>query len=113
MIEGMKLTISSGELKKLLQERVIFHVDKAKMLREEAEQLAPKLKGMEQTARNMGKYGTSNAPNGDPAEQMMASSDHHADRAVYFKFLAEHVIENETYLFTETNLREIEVLRRF
>jgi hypothetical protein len=113
MIEGMKLTISSGELKKLLQERVVFHNEKAAMLRAEAESLAPKLRGMEVAARHQGKYGVSNSAQGDPAEQMAASADHHADRAVYFKFLAEHVIENETYLFTEMNLREIEVLRRF
>lgn len=110
MIEGLKLQIGSDELRKLLESRAEYHGGKAKWAEAESARMEPMMKDQRRRSRDIGKYGNTSS---DAAMSLGEQADYHADREVYFKFLASHVIPNETYQFREPDLRDIEVLSRY
>ena len=61
-IEGLKLQISSSELKSLALGRLEYHNSKAKFFEAEVERLKPALAEMQSEAESMGKFTASSNP---------------------------------------------------
>lgn len=108
-IEGVQLSISSGELKDLLMTRVDYHAGRATFFSKKAEELAPELEAADDEAEEIGKYMSGGRGN-DPAAQLAQKAKHHRNRATVLKFMAEHLVPNETYILTESDLQRIEVI---
>ena len=116
MIEGIKLSMTSTELKQLCEKRVTYHLGRAEWYQQKLAELEPALKEAAQDAADDSfdqlKYGNSGSrtDRGDPVERFKNGVAHHRDRATVFRFMAEHVITNETYVLTEGDLQKLEVL---
>lgn len=118
-IEGIKLSITSAELKKLCEQRVEYHSKRAEQQAERLKKLEPTFKEIEQEdeesaneAAHGFKYASSNAPGDeDPLAKIRRRFKHHRDRATVFRFMAEHVVVNETYVMTESDLQKLEVIK--
>ena len=111
-IEGIKLSITSDKLKKLLEGRVEYHTTKAKFFKDKAKELAPQMQEFEEEAEEIGKFSNSNRYGSeDPVQQLAAKAKKHTDRSTYFKFLAENLIPNETYILQEHDLQRLEVVK--
>lgn len=118
-IEGIKLSITSAELKKLCEARVEYHSTRARWNETKLKELKPTFdqatEDAEDEAEEQFKAMTyaNNGNNNDPLDRFKRGARHHRDRAVVFRFTAAHVIENETYILTEEDLRKLEVLPRY
>lgn len=111
-IEGIKLGIASDKLKTLLQGRVEYHTTKAKFCKEEAQRLEPAFKDFEDDAEAIGKFSNSNRGGGsNPLEVLFSQGKHHTDKATYFRFIADNLIPNETYILQEHDLQRLEVAK--
>lgn len=108
-IQGLKLTMTSDELKKTMLDRIKYHKDKSDFLEREIKRLEPELSKFGEEAEAQGKYANSGGPGGN-LNGFKSSLAHHVDRVTLFKFMAEHVIPNETYILDENDLRKLEVL---
>ena len=47
------------------------------------------------------------------ANSLKQDYERHNDRVVLFKFMAEHIIPNETFILDENDLRKLEVLPQY
>ncbi len=111
MIEGLKLTMTSAELKKTLESRVEYHQGRVAWLTVEIKRLEPELAKFTEQSLEIEKYVSNSSNNG--LDTFKSQLRHHTDRATVFKFMAEHIIPNETYLLEEEDLRRLEVLPRW
>lgn len=109
MIDGIKLQLSTQELKELIVKRVEYHQKKHDWAAQKVKEIEPELGELDDEAGRQGKY-TNSLGNGNPVSAFKQQAKHHGDRVTYFKFLAEHLIPNETYVLEEDDLRRIEVL---
>lgn len=109
MVENLQLEITSAELKGLLEGRMKFHAHKAEVLTAEMGRLGTVLDDLDEEAEEIGKYAMSNAGNSNPVDTLRSKAKVHRDRATYFKFFAEHIIPNEKYLLSQSDLATIEV----
>lgn len=116
-IEGIKLSITSVDLKKLCEDRIKYHLGRAEWNATKLKELEPTFKEAnadfeEEAFEQMkGMSYNSNARSGDPLERFKTSHAHHRDRATVFRFMAEHIIPNESYVLAEADLRKLEVMR--
>jgi len=111
-IEGIKLQLPTEKLKKLLEGRVEYHTTKAKFFKEKAKELKPTMEEFEEEAEEIGKFSNSNRHGmDDPVENFAKRGKHHTDRATYFKFLADNLIPNETYILQEHDLQRLEIAK--
>jgi len=100
MIEGVKIDVSSAELEQHLRERVAHHGERTEFYRGQVDALRE------------GGVGQQAATN-DPISSLEQSAKHHADRAAFFRFLADHVVPKQTYRLSEQDLTRIEVIGRY
>ena len=107
MIEGLKLCMTSDELKRTLAGRIEYHSKKADWFEKKATELAPELEQFAEDAEVLGKYSNANR---NPTQELQRQHRHHADRVTVFKFMMEHIIPSETYVLEENDLRRLEVL---
>jgi hypothetical protein len=108
-IQGLKLSMSSDELKATMLKRIEYHQEKADWLNTELKRLEPELAKFGDDAQAQGKFSTSNRIGG-VAENFKQEYARHTDKVTLFKFMSEHVIANETYILDENDLRKLEVL---
>lgn len=108
MVEELKLQIPSTELKTLLEGRMRYHAHKAEVLEAEMKRLGDVMDDLDEEAEQIGKYSNSNS--NDPVKTLRSKAKVHRDKATYFKFFSEHLIQNETYVLTQNNLMTIEVV---
>lgn len=108
-IQGLKLTMTSAELKQTCENRIKYHQEKADWCAAEVERLEPKLEEFRHEAQKSGKMGRSNNVN-NAAASFKTEFQRHFDRVTLFKFMAEHIIPNETYILDEMDLKKLEVL---
>lgn len=111
-IQGLKLQMSSDELKKTCEGRIAFHAERAKWALAEYERLEPEAEKFKGEARSMGKGGRIGNVSA-ATKNFKDEHDRHEDKVVLFKFMAEHVIPNETYILDENDLRKLEVLPQY
>ncbi len=99
MIEGLKIEISSGELKAHLDAKADFHSKKATAYEKQAHEVA--------------KVGGANAAmTNDPVHSLQMSAAQHLRQAKYFDFLAGRIIPDETYRLQENDLQRLEWFER-
>ena len=108
-IQGLKLSMTSDELKTTMLKRIEYHQEKADWLGTEMKRLGPELAKFADDAQAQGKFGTSNRIGG-VEDNFKAEFARHTDKVTLFRFMAEHVIPNETYILDENDLRKLEVL---
>lgn len=97
MIEGLRIDVSSEEMKKILKDRVSYHSEKAEMYGSQVKALEGE-PTVDMTA--------------DPKKALRDRLRHHQRKWEFFNFLAEHVIPNETYRLSEIDLTRLEILSR-
>ncbi len=98
MIEGLKIDVTSEEMKKLLKDRASYHGEKA-------EEYGNQLKLLEdEPSLDMSM---------DPRRAMREKVHHHQQKWVFFNFLDAHVIPDEIYRLSETDLYRLELLSRW
>jgi hypothetical protein len=97
MIEGIRIEVSSQELKDHLNGMVKYHAEKAGFYLNQAAGLQ---------AADVSETGHSN----DPVGSLKSSARGHANKRDFFNFLAEHVIPNETYRLSHADLGTLEFI---
>ncbi len=98
MIEGLQIDVKSAELKSILQDRHKHHEEKAKGYRNQAAELRKVMKDIEEDRAH------SKVSSATPAEQMDRKASEHANKAVYFKFMIDHVVQDDTYRLKQEDL---------
>lgn len=101
MIEGLKIDVSSAELTDHLADRASYHQEKRAFYTKQAKALVDG--GIRENP------GVSN----DPTAQLQNSAKTHAEREAFFRFLAEHVVADETYRLSEQDLTRLEIVSRY
>lgn len=107
-IEGLKLQMTSAELKELMGKRIEYHSSRTEWLEKKIKELEPDVQKFENDAVQSGKFAGNRVDGalGNFKQQFT----HHQNRATLFKFMVEHLIPNETYVLTENDLTKLEVL---
>ena len=100
MIEGLKIEIPTEELRAHIEGRARHHREKAEWYEGQVRNLR---------AGGLSEHHVSN----DPVSSLERSEDSHRERAAFFSFLAEHLIEGETYRLTEDDLARLEFVSRY
>jgi hypothetical protein len=103
MIEGVKIDISTDELKDHLSERASYHQEKQAFYEGQVESLKAGHVG------EMDKGAISN----DPVSQLEGSARRHKETAALFQFISDHLVPNEVYRLEERDLTRLEVLSRY
>ena len=104
MIEGIKIEMTTTELKTHVVERVKFHKGKAVWYAKQATNL--------RAGRSDGMMSASNMTN-DPVTSLVRSREEHEKRATYFALVAKHLIPNETYRLSESDLSRLEFASQY
>lgn len=107
MIDGLKIELPSAELKTLLEGRLKYHQQKVDAYQAQRAQLEKIEVTLGEEARRMGK-----SSNASPLENVEDAIKRHQNQTVYYKFMAEHVIPNETYRLCENDLHRLGVSER-
>jgi hypothetical protein len=100
MIEGLKIEIPTEELRQHIEGRSEHHRDKAEWY------------GGQVRSLRAGGLAESHVSN-DPVSSLERSELNHRDKAAFFAFLADHLIEGETYRLTEDDLARLEFISRY
>lgn len=111
-VEGLKLSITSQQLKALCQQRVEYHTNRAEFCAKKAEREkedSAELDQLADQAVEQMKYANS-MPLMSRATTWTQQAKHHTDRATVFKFMAGHLVQNASYILGEDDLRKLEVL---
>lgn len=100
MINGIQIHVSTEELKQLIQKRELYHMEKEKWY--------------ESQLNNLKSGGVRpEAVSNDPISSLEQSQQRHADKRAYFNFLANHLIPNESYTLTDSDLIKLEIISRY
>lgn len=97
MIQGLHFDVQSEELKDIISRQITKHVAKAK---EYAGQLE-RLSGLETSGGSM-----------DPKKDLEGHRTHHENSVKTLTFLRDHVVPNETYRLSESDLATIGLVSR-
>lgn len=96
MIQGIQLDFKSSELKKHLLERVQHHKQREIFY-------LTQVKNMRRAGAERAAYGA------DPLSSLEKKSESHRERRDLFVIMAQHIVPNEVYRLTETDLGHIEL----
>lgn len=100
MIDGLKISVSSTELKTHIEGRAKYHAQRAEFYSDQAGNL--KSGGLQLEAAS-----------NDPVGSLERSAKDHGEKAAFFSFLAEHIIPDERYILSENDLARIEIFSRY
>jgi hypothetical protein len=100
MIEGLKIKVSSAELKSHIETRAAYHQERAVWY-----------EGQVVNLRSGGVR--PEAVSNDPASSLERSAKDHKEKAALFSFMADHIIPNEEYILSENDLSRIELVSRY
>lgn len=109
-IEGVKVQLSTEKLKTLLELRIKYHKEKSEFCIQKVKELEPQMAEFALDAERQGKFSNANT---DPVIGFRSQGKHHADKATYFRFMAENLIPSETYILSEHDLERLEVLKSY
>jgi hypothetical protein len=104
MITGLHIDISSDELKELLLGRQKYHQNKVTAYEKQLDVMKKAEALLDEEREDIGKVS-----NRTPAESLESSLKKHANQVVYFTFMADHVVPNETYRLNESDLHRLGV----
>lgn len=107
MIQGLQVDVKSAELKKILEERLKYHEDKNEVLVAEASKLRESIKNIEEDMV-VGK-----GSGGDVAQNLETKARDHKDKANYYKFMIDHVIQDDVYRLGQEDLARLGIAGRF
>ena len=96
IVEGLKIQISSADLKKHLLDRSRYHKDKVTSYRDQVVKLN-KIQEANPLQSN------------NPIQSLESSAKSHQQKAAYFSFLATYMIPNATYQLTHHELESLEI----
>jgi hypothetical protein len=99
MITGLCIDVSAKELRKHLAARAGHHERKAKWYKGQAAALT--------------KGGAATGMSNDPVRSLEESEQRHREKAAYFRFMEQHIVENETYRLSQEDLGQIELASRY
>lgn len=102
MIQGVKIQISSEELKKHLLDKVTHHKEKADFYNAQVSNLE---KGADEHTVGGSLYNASN----NPVQSLKESGKKHQAKSEYFQFIADHLVP-DTYELTEQDLTKLEII---
>jgi len=100
VINGLHFDITSQELAEHLQIRLLHHQERSAFYRQQAATL-------ESGGAEAAKY-----TNGDPVRSLRTKEDEHIRKSQLFDFMVRHVVKNETYRLSESDLISIEFVSR-
>lgn len=103
MIEGIQFDIGSQELADHLTKRVEHHQKRSKWYAEKAASLEEGDFDKE-TRQKM-----SNTNNVNPVETFKSGAKRHRQKASLFTFMSSHVVKNETYRLSQSDLDRLEL----
>jgi hypothetical protein len=101
MIEGIKIQMTTEQLRDHVAERADFHANKAEWYRKNADNL-----------RDGGLKAEANISN-DPTSSLERSCESHRERATFFRIIAVNLIPDETYRLSESDLARLELFSRY
>mgnify|MGYP001564625174 FL=1 len=104
IITGLHIDVPSDELKGLLLARLKYHEAKVEFYSKQFEELRKVDVAMAADAETFSK--TSNR---SPSESLEQAVKKHKDQAIYYKFVAEHLVVGATYRLDEHALVKIGV----
>ena len=100
MIEGLKVTVDGKELTELCWARSQWHSERAELYRNQALSMEQnRLEGMQNTSA------------GNPVEQLKEKARTHESDASEMKFVAEHLVQSETYLLGREDLQKLGITK--
>jgi len=100
MIEGLKFDIECEEMGDHLCEKARHHDERRLFYEKSAQRLEEgKAEGMDYTG-------------GDPIKALRDKGRTHRNRSEFFQFMADHLIEGETYRLSESDLLTLEFISR-
>lgn len=118
MIEGLKIRVTSEELKKHLEDRAAYHEGRAKAKEAEipdleaAVQKIKEVGGAPPTMATMVGKGHYQMDDVDPAKALRDDVTNHYNKAMVFRYLATHLF-TEDYNLQEADLTRLEILKRW
>jgi hypothetical protein len=99
MITGLCMDVSAKELREHLAARADHHDEKSKWYGTQAEAL-----------RN---GGAATGMSNDPVRSLEESDYRHREKAAYFRFMEQHIVDKETYRLSQEDLGQIELSSRY
>lgn len=100
MIEGLLFDIEFEEMLEHLRVKALHHEERRLFYEESAERLEEgKVEGMDYSG-------------GDPIKALRDKGQIHQNRSELFMFMADHLIEGETYRLSESDLMTLEFISR-
>jgi hypothetical protein len=99
MINGLCIDVSAKELREHLAARADHHAEKAEWYKGQAAALS--------------KGGAGTGMSNDPVSSLEESGQRHQEKAAYFRFMEQHLVENETYRLSQEDLGQIELSSRY
>lgn len=100
MIEGLHFDITFEEMQAHLRHKSVHHENRRLFYSKSA------------AALEEGGVKGSNATGGDPVKNLRDKEMAHEEKAEFFAFLADHLIEGEAYRLSEADLRTLEFVSR-
>lgn len=114
MIKGLRLRISSLELQEGMRERAKYHDQRAQTKSGDLPELRKIMESMKHSpataVSNMSK-GNYQMDNSNPVEALEADIRGHHQKAIAFRYMADHLFD-EDYDLDENDLIRLEILRR-
>lgn len=107
MINGLQIDVKSDELVKILKERLDYHEKKHVAYEKKAAELGAQIKNIEEDME-VGKVS-----GGTPVEQLNNKAREHKEKAAYYKFMIEHVIQNDIYRLSQEDLSRLGITTRY
>lgn len=109
MIEGLHFDIEFDEMKEHLRAKARHHDDRRLFYEKQVKALGGKLAGELSDGERPPHYtGTS----GDPMDVLRNKAISHEGRSSFFQFMADHLVEGETYRLSEGDLMTLEFISR-
>lgn len=103
MVEGLKIDIGWDELSRHLEDRAQYHEDRMRWYEAKVKELGA----------DLGTGQDSLLASNNPVPSFDQSAKSHRDLGAYFRFLATHVIQNETYRLSDVDLTRLEILSKY
>lgn len=101
MIQGLQVDVKSDELKSIIEERFKHHTERSEVYAKKAEELKKTIAGLEEDLL-VGKVS-----NGTASDSLETKAREHKDKATYFKFMLDHVIQNDVYRLAQEDLKRL------
>ncbi len=107
MIVGLQVDVKSEELVTILEERKRHHESKKAAYESQAAELTRVIKNIEEDMQT-GKVSSGMTPAGS----MEQKAREHGEKAQYYKFMIEHVVQNDVYRLGQDDLARLGIVAR-